>query len=46
MDILVSRRYSAASNSKRQVEVRFNLKFSQSEPGSAGSTMPVTLITK
>ena len=45
-DILVSQRDSAASNSKRQVEVRCNLDFSQTEPGSVGSTKPVTLITK
>ena len=44
--ILVSRRYSAASNSKRQVEVRCNSIFFQTEPGSVGSTKPVTLITK
>ena len=36
MDILVSRRYSAASNSKRQEEVRCNSNFSQTEPGSVG----------
>ena len=42
IDILVSRRYSAAINSQRQVE----LNFSQTEPASVGSTKPVTLITK
>ena len=46
IDILVSRRYSAASNSKRQVEVRCNTNISQAELGSVGSTRPVTLITK
>ena len=42
MCILVTRKYSAASNSKRQMEVGKN--FSQIEPGSVGSTKPVTLI--
>ena len=46
IDISVSWRYSAASNSKRQVEVKCNYNFSQNEPGSVGSTKPVTLITK
>ena len=32
IDILVSRRYSVASNSKRQVEVRCNSIFPQTEP--------------
>ena len=45
-DILVSRRYSAASSSKRQVEVRCKQNVSQTEPGSVGSTKPVMLITK
>ena len=45
-DILDSRRYSAASNSKRQVEVRCNSNFSETEPALIGSTKPVTLITK
>ena len=42
--LLVSRRYSAASNSNRQ-DVRWT-KTSQNEPGSVGSTKPVTLIAK
>ena len=46
IDILVSQRYSAASNCKRQVEVRCNWNFFQTEPGSVGSTKPVRLITK
>ena len=45
IDILVSRRYSAASNSKRQ-DVRCNKNFSQTEPGSVGSAKPVILIAK
>ena len=44
MCILVTRKYSAASNSKRQMEVGKTLNFSQIEPGSVGSTKPVTLI--
>ena len=44
IDILISRRYSAASNSKRQVEARQNENFSQTEAVSVDSTKPVTLI--
>ena len=39
-------RYFAASNSKRQVEVKSKSNSSQTETGSVGSTKPVTLITK
>ena len=46
IDILISQRYSAASNSKRQVEVRYNKNFSQIEPGSVGSTKLLILIAK
>ena len=42
--LLVSRRYSSASNSKGQVEERCNSNFSQTELTSVGSTKPVTLI--
>ena len=35
-----------ASGGKWQVEVRSNPNFSQTEPGSVGSTKPVILITK
>ena len=42
IDILFSWRCSAASNSKRQVEVRCNSNISQTEP----SQSPVTLNTK
>ena len=42
--MLVSPRYSAASNSKRQMEVRCNEDFSQTEPGSLSSMKPATLI--
>ena len=42
IDILVSRRYSAASNSKRQVEVRYNSYLSQTYI----YFKPVILITK
>ena len=44
--MLVSRRYFAESNSKRQVEVRCHSNFSQTEPRSVGSTKRDTLITK
>ena len=44
--MLVSRRYHAAINFKKQVEVRCNQISSQTEPGPVGSTKPVTSITK
>ena len=42
--MLVSRGYSASSNSKRE-NVRCNY-FSKTEPSSLGSTKPITLIAK
>ena len=36
----------AASNSKRQVRVRYNWNISLNKPGSVGSTKPLTLIAK
>ena len=44
--MLLSRRYTAVSNSKRQMEVRCSSNFYQTELASVGSTKPVTLITK